>query len=117
MTFPDQERAHIASMWAAHHDGRFETAALEALEAGDCVGARSAEGASVFASQALVYATLALVEQQRIANRLQVAELDLHEELAMGTVDLALNFRIRPYLTASDWASIKVPEGDEEVSR
>ena len=58
--------------------------------------------------EAQIHATLAIAEQLRIGNRLKVAEIDLTEELfAGGPVD----FRIRPYLTPEDWASIEVTEG------
>lgn len=60
---------------------------------------------------AQVHAQLALVEQQRVANCLKLAELDLAAEAAEtrwgGT---KLSFRIRPYLSAEDWESIEVRE-------
>lgn len=50
--------------------------------------------------------TLALVEQQRITNRLKVAEIDLAFEVAEYKLGRA-DFRIHPYLTPEDWASIE----------
>ena len=57
---------------------------------------------------ARLHAQLALVEQQRIANRLKLAELDLRSEVAESNAPL--DFRIRPYLSAEDWESIDVEE-------
>lgn len=62
------EQDHIDAMWSAADDFRYDAAANAALRAADFVGARTAEGAAVLVTQAQVYATLALVEQQRIAN-------------------------------------------------
>ncbi len=60
-------------------------------------------------ARATVEATLAMVEQLRIANRLKVAELDLCDEIGYRqNGGYALDFRIRPYLDADDWASIEV---------
>lgn len=87
MTFPDQERAHIAAMWTAHQEGRYGDATLQALEAGDCVGARTVEGAAVLAAQAQVYATLALVEQQRIANLIALVALSGNENVQESCFD------------------------------
>lgn len=71
-------------------------------------------GAVVSMLAAQVHATLALVEQQRIANRLKVAELDLTDEIGYRqNGGYALDFRIRPYLDADDWAAIEVV--DEEA--
>ena len=66
-------------------------------------------GAVISMISAQMHATLALVEQQRIANRLKVAELDLTDEIGYRqNGGYALDFRIRPYLDADDWASIEV---------
>lgn len=82
---------------------------LNGINPRDAVNRDAAMGA------AQVHATLALVEQQRIANRLKVAELDLTEEIGYRqNGGYALDFRIRPYLDAADWAAIEVVE--EEAS-
>lgn len=76
--------------------------------------ARVAGDPSVTAATiAQVHATLALVEQQRIANRLALASIDLLEEISERSGH-TLSFRIRPYLDTDDWASIEVIE--EEAS-
>ena len=64
----------------------------------------------VMLAVAQVHAVIALAEQQRITNRLKVAELDLLHEL--GSLDNALDFRLVPYLTSDDWASITVPDNE-----
>ena len=64
----------------------------------------------VMLTVAQVHATLALAEQQRVTNRLKVAELDLLHEL--GSLDNALDFRLVPYLTHDEWASITVPDNE-----
>lgn len=81
----------------------------------DWVGSRdlTPDAAAVTLAAAQVHATLALVEQQRIANRLKVAELDLTEEIGYRrTGGVALDFRIRPYISSADWASLEVIEDD-----
>jgi hypothetical protein len=93
VTFPDQEGAHIASMWTAHHDLKYVEAALEALEAADCVGVRTADGAAVLVGQAQVYATLALAEQQRISN---LIEIDEHLETTSASDDWHQVRQLRP---------------------
>lgn len=68
-------------------------------------------GAIVSMLAAQVHATLALVEQQRIANRLRVAELDLTDEIGYRlTGGVALDFRIRPYISVADWESLEVED-------
>jgi len=46
----------------------FRAAAVATVEVANHVGARSVEGSIAYTAQAQVYATLALVEQQRAAN-------------------------------------------------
>lgn len=75
------------------------------------------EVAVVYISAAQVLATLALVEQQRIANRLAIASIDLLFEVAVRSGH-TLDFRVIPYLTKGDWASLSVVEevrdGDQD---
>lgn len=64
---------------------------------------------------AQVHATLALVEQQTIANRLQLALVDQLTMLAEDRSEqppALVAIRIRDYLSASDWVLIEVPEDD-----
>lgn len=64
---------------------------------------------SAAAVQALAHATLALVEQQRIANRLRLAAINLEAERAyLSNGGHALDFRVRDYLTPADWEDIEV---------
>ena len=71
--------------------------------------------ARIVLAQAQVHAILALADQQRIANRLKVAELDLHAEAIYKKLDgYPLDFVIGPYLTTDDWASIEIPEDEHE---
>lgn len=58
---------------------------------------------------AQVHATLALVEDQRTANRLAVAALDQVSEHSHAPEE----FRIRPYLSDAEWKRLDIGgEGD-----
>lgn len=63
-------------------------------------------------AHAQVHATLALVEQQRIANRLQVAAIDQMTTMAQMAAPQGYpvdpGIRLRDYLTAADWEQIEV---------
>ncbi len=76
------------------------------------------EGATVAENLAFaqVHATLALVQQQRITNRLAVALIDQLTLIAEDQSDqppVNVAIRIRDYLSTSDWASVDVGEGGE----
>lgn len=61
-------------------------------------------------AQADVHATLAVAQQQRIANRLRLAALDFSELVT----PIDVGFRVRDYLTDDDWASLEVvPQAKE----